>query len=34
MFFTKIEWKNIFAYGEEVQTLEYDSTGKLILLKG
>ncbi len=34
MFFTKIEWKNIFAYGEEVKTLEYDSTGKLILLKG
>ena len=34
MFFTKIEWKNIFVYGEEVQTLEYDSTGKLILLKG
>lgn len=34
MFFTKIEWKNIFAYGEEVQMLEYDSTGKLILLKG
>ena len=34
MFFTKIEWKNIFAYGEEVQTIEYDNNGKLILLKG
>ena len=34
MFFTKIEWKNIFAYGEEIQTIEYDNNGKLILLKG
>lgn len=34
MFFTKIEWKNIFAYGEEVQSIEYDNAGKLILLKG
>lgn len=29
----KIEWKNIFAYGEEVQRLEY-TDGQLVLLKG
>ena len=30
----KIEFKNIFSYGEQVQTINYDDTGKLILLKG
>lgn len=30
----KIEFKNIFSYGEQVQTIEYDDTGKLVLLKG
>lgn len=34
MFFTRIEWKNIFAYGENIQSIEYDKEGKLILLKG
>ena len=30
----KIEFKNIFSYGEQIQTIEYDDTGKLVLLKG
>ena len=30
----KIEFKNIFSYGEQVQTINYDDTGKLVLLKG
>lgn len=30
----KIEFKNLFSYGENVQEIEYDNTGKLILLKG
>ena len=33
MKFIKIEWKNIFAYGEEIQTVEYND-GELVLLKG
>lgn len=33
MKFVKIEWKNIFAYGEEIQTVEYQD-GELVLLKG
>lgn len=33
MRFKKIEWKNIFAYGEELQTIEYHD-GELVLLKG
>lgn len=34
MRFESIEFKNIFAYGEEVQRIDYSSEGKLILLKG
>ena len=34
MRFVSIEFKNVFAYGEEVQKIEYSSEGKLILLKG
>ena len=34
MKFESIEFKNVFAYGEEVQKIEYSSDGKLILLKG
>lgn len=30
----KIEFKNIFAYGDKLNTIEYSSEGKLILLKG
>ena len=30
----KIECKNIFAYGDKLNTIEYSSDGKLILLKG
>lgn len=30
----KIEFKNLFSYGEQVQEICYDDTGKLILLKG
>ena len=30
----KIEFKNIFAYGDKLNTIEYSSDGKLILLKG
>lgn len=30
----KIEFKNLFSYGEQVQEINYDNTGKLILLKG
>ncbi len=30
----KIEFKNIFSYGEQVQTINYDDSGKLILLRG
>lgn len=30
----KIEFKNIFAYGEKLNTIEYSNEGKLILLKG
>lgn len=30
----KIEFKNIFSYGEQIQTINYDDTGKLVLLKG
>ena len=29
-----IEFKNIFAYGEKLQRIEYSNDGKLILLKG
>ena len=28
----KIEFKNLFSYGEQVQEINYDNTGKLILL--
>lgn len=34
MKFESIEFKNIFAYGEAVQRIDYDDCGKLILLKG
>lgn len=34
MKFESIEFKNVFAYGEEVQRIDYSSNGKLILLKG
>lgn len=34
MRFESIEFKNIFAYGEAVQKVEYSDSGKLILLKG
>ena len=34
MKFESIEFNNVFAYGEEVQKIEYSSDGKLILLKG
>lgn len=34
MYIEHIEFKNIFAYGEKLQTLDYSSTGKLILLTG
>lgn len=34
MKFEKIEFKNIFAYGEEVRTIEYSDNGELVLLKG
>lgn len=30
----KIEFKNLFSYGEQAQEINYDNTGKLILLKG
>lgn len=30
----KIEFKNLFAYGEALQTIEYTNEGKLILLQG
>lgn len=30
----KIEFKNLFSYGEQIQEITYDNTGKLILLKG
>ena len=30
----KIEFRNLFSYGEQVQEINYDDTGKLILLKG
>lgn len=33
MKFKKIDWKNIFAYGEELQSIEYID-GELVLLKG
>lgn len=33
MKFKNIEWKNLFAYGEETQRIEYED-GKLVLLKG
>ncbi len=33
MKFKNIEWKNLFAYGEEIQHIEYED-GKLVLLKG
>lgn len=33
MKFKSIEWKNLFAYGEETQRIEYED-GKLVLLKG
>ena len=29
-----IEFKNIAAFGEEMQTITYDSDGTLIILKG
>lgn len=31
---TQINFKNIFAYGEEMQTVNYSDNGELILLKG
>jgi DNA repair exonuclease SbcCD ATPase subunit len=34
MKFESIEFKNVFAYGEETQRIDYTSDGKLILLKG
>lgn len=34
MKFESIEFKNIFAYGEAVQRVDYSDEGKLILLKG
>lgn len=34
MRFQSIEFKNIFAYGEAVQRVDYSDSGKLILLKG
>ena len=34
MRFESIEFKNVFAYGENVNKIEYSSDGKLILLKG
>lgn len=34
MKFEEIEFKNIFAYGENVQKVEYSSDGKLVLLRG
>ena len=34
MRFEKIEFKNLFAYGEQVQTVEYSDSGKMTLLKG
>ena len=34
MKFVSIEFKNIFAYGEQVNKIEYSDTGKMILLKG
>lgn len=34
MRFESIEFKNIFAYGEAVQRVDYSDNGKLILLKG
>ena len=30
----KIEFKNLYSYGEQIQEINYDDTGKLILLKG
>ena len=30
----KIEFKNLYSYGEQLQEINYDDTGKLILLKG
>lgn len=34
MYIEHIEFKNLFAYGEKLQILDYSSTGKLILLTG
>ena len=34
MKFESIEFKNIFAYGEQVQRIDYSENGELILLKG
>ena len=34
MKFVSIEFKNIFAYGEQVNRIDYSDTGKMILLKG
>ena len=34
MKFVSIEFKNVFAYGEETQRIDYSDEGKLILLKG
>lgn len=34
MKFEEIEFKNIFAYGENLQKIDYSSEGKLVLLKG
>lgn len=34
MKFEKIEFKNIFAYGEETRVVEYLDNGELVLLKG
>jgi DNA repair exonuclease SbcCD ATPase subunit len=34
MKFVSVEFKNVFAYGEETQRIDYSDEGKLILLKG
>ena len=34
MRFESIEFKNIFAYGEEIHRIDYSNDGELVLLKG
>ena len=34
MRFVSIEFKNIFAYGEQIRKIEYSDTGKMTLLRG